>query len=67
MTWDTLQWILGVGLFVLFLLVMMRGCGSMGGCGMGRPMERRHRRGEGAEHREMDGSGTAGERRRRED
>lgn len=45
MTWDTLQWILGIGLFVLFLMVMMRGCGGMmrggmGGCGMGSRMER---------------------------
>lgn len=48
MAWDTLQWILGIALFVVFLMVMMRGCGGMmggmGGCGMGSRMERRGRR-----------------------
>lgn len=34
MTSDTLQWLIGIGLLVVFLLVMMRGCGGMG-CGMG--------------------------------
>lgn len=36
MTSDTLQWVVGIGLLVAFLLVMMRGCGGMArGCGMG--------------------------------
>lgn len=41
---DTLQWLGTVALFVVFLLVMMRGCGGMGGmrgCGMGSRMARR--------------------------
>lgn len=46
---DTLQWILSIVFFVVFLAVMMRGCGGMmggmGGCGMGPPEERRDRRG----------------------
>lgn len=34
MNWDTVQWLLGVVLFVAFLLIMLRGCGGlMGGMG----------------------------------
>ena len=54
MTSDTLQWVVGIGLLVVFLLVMMRGCGGMGcgmggrrgagGCGMGHGQERDGRR-----------------------
>jgi hypothetical protein len=39
MSSDTLLWVIGIVLFVAFLLMMMRGCGGMaggmrGGCGM---------------------------------
>ena len=45
MNWNTVQWIIGIALFVVFLVVMMRGCGGMGGCGMSWPMERKRRQG----------------------
>ena len=47
---DTLLWLLSIVAFVVFLTVMMRGCGGMmggmGGCGMGMGsrMDRRGRR-----------------------
>jgi hypothetical protein len=68
MNWDTLQWIIGVGLFVVFLFIMLRGCGGMmggmGGCGMGMGSRReprcRHSE-EDAEHKEMSASGMTEE------
>lgn len=53
--------LLTIGLIILFVIVMMRGCGGMmggcgmGGCGMGRP-----RRSPGpSEHREAKSSGES--------
>lgn len=49
MSRETIQWLLGVGLFVVFLVLMLRGCGGVGGCcGMGQPRKPGHRREEDA-------------------